>query len=98
MINKTIETNFCITNYILDVLLVTKKNISKFEFRNIIKSLSVNHIKDIIQHETERCKRFYFYFKQTKKFSLVLCSSNYWRCYTSDNLQFVKIKKWKKKD
>ncbi len=77
IINKTIETNFELPNDTLDVLLVTKKNISKFEFRNIIKSPSVNHIKDIILHETERCKRFYFYFKQTKKFSLVLCSSDY---------------------
>ena len=77
IINKTIETNFELPNDNLDVLLVTKKNVSKFEFRNIIKSPSVNHIKDIIQHETERCKRFYFYFKQTKKFSLVLCSSDY---------------------
>ena len=75
--NKTIETNFELPNDNLDVLLVTKKNISKFEFRNIIKSPSVNHIKDIIQHATERCKRFYFYFKQTKKLPLVLCSSDY---------------------
>ena len=50
IINKTIETNFELPNDNLDVLLVTKKNISKFEFRNIIKSSSVNHIKDIIQH------------------------------------------------
>jgi len=77
IINKSIETNFELPNDILDVLLVTKKNISKFEFRNIIKSLSVNHMKDIIQHATERSKRFYFYFKQTNKFPLVLCSSDY---------------------